>query len=80
MIKNIDIPQYNHPDQIFKNEKKFSIKAIIRQEAFQYYCNQRKVYLFKIQFFIHLEKKDIFKKIKDLQINKATQDKISELN
>ena len=34
MIKNIDIPQYNHPDQIFKNEKKFSIKAIIRQEAF----------------------------------------------
>ena len=74
IIKNIDIPQYNQAGQIFKNVKEFVIKTIIKDRnhcsiiAIKERCTYSK---FSFSF---IEKNDIFKKIKDLQINKATQD------
>ena len=74
IIKNLEIPQYNQVEPICQNIKDPVIKAIIK------YRNHPSIIAIKERFtnskfsFSFIEKNYILKEIKNLQINKATQD------
>ena len=74
IIKNIDNRQYNQAGQIFKNVNEFLIKAIIKDRNHFGIIAIKETCAYSKFSFSFIEKNDVFKKIKDLQINKATQD------
>ena len=77
IVKNLEIPQYNQVDSICQNIKDPVFKAIIK------YRNHPNIIPIKARCanskfsFSFIEKKNVLKEIKNLQINKATQGNIS---
>ena len=73
IIKNLEIPQYNR-DLISQNIMDPVIKAIIKYRNYPAIIAIKERCTNSEYSFSFIEKNDIFKEIKNLQINKATQD------
>ena len=80
IVQNLDIQQYNVNNPICENINDPPLKAIVRYQnhasivAIKKFCNSKSHFSFK-----NVQKEEIFKELNNPNINKATQNTISQL-